>query len=74
MVGTRLYVCQVISTLRGNPGDIERTADDFGSATSQIRAALAYYADFTDGVDADAAARLERQERERWERQQRAIA
>jgi uncharacterized protein (DUF433 family) len=71
VVGTRLYVYQVISTLRGNDGDVELTAEDFGLAPQLVRAALAYYADFTGEVeeDAAAAARLEREERERWERQ-----
>jgi uncharacterized protein (DUF433 family) len=76
VAGTRLYVYQVISTLRGNDGDIEQTAQDFAVTPQLIRAALAYYADFTDEVDEDAAvaAQLEREERDRWERQQRAIA
>jgi uncharacterized protein (DUF433 family) len=76
VVGTRLYVYQVISTLRGNDGDVDQTAQDFGLAPQLVRAALAYYADFADEVDEDAAiaARIEREERERWERQQRAIA
>jgi uncharacterized protein (DUF433 family) len=76
VVGTRLYVHQVISTLRGNDGDVDQTAQDFGLARQLVQAALAYYADFTDEVDQDAAlaAQLEREERERWERQQRAIA
>jgi uncharacterized protein (DUF433 family) len=76
VAGTRLYVYQVISTLRGNDGDIEQTAQDFAVTPQLVRAALAYYADFTDEVDEDAAvaAQLEREERARWERQQRAIA
>jgi uncharacterized protein (DUF433 family) len=76
VVGTRLYVYQVISSLRGNDGDVDQTAQDFGLAPQLVRAALAYYADHSDEVDEDAAvaARIERDERERWERQQRAIA
>jgi uncharacterized protein (DUF433 family) len=76
VVGTRLYVHQMISTLRGNDGDVDQTAEDFGLAPQLVRAALAYYADYTDEVDEDAAvaAQIEREERERWERQQRAIA
>jgi uncharacterized protein (DUF433 family) len=76
VVGTRLYVYQVISTLRGNEGDIDQTAQDFGLSQQLIRAALAYYADYPDEIDEDAAvaAQLEREERARWERQQRAIA
>jgi uncharacterized protein (DUF433 family) len=75
VVGTRLYVYQVISTLQGNEGDVDQTAQDFGLAPQLVRAALAYYADFADEVDEDAAvaARIEREEWERWERQQRAI-
>jgi uncharacterized protein (DUF433 family) len=76
VVGTRLYVYQVISTLRGNDGNLDQTAQDFGLAPQLVQAALAYYADFTDEVNEDAAvaAQLEREERERWERQQRVIA
>lgn len=76
VVGTRLYVHQVMSTLRGNDGDVAATAEDFGVPSQLVRAALAYYADFPDEIDEDAAvaAEGERTERERWERQQRAIA
>jgi uncharacterized protein (DUF433 family) len=76
VVGTRLYVYQMISTLRGNDGDVDQTAEDFGLAPQLVRAALDYYADHTDEVDEDAtvAAQLEREERERWGRQQRATA
>ena len=76
VVGTRLYVYQVISTLRGNDGDVDQTAEGFGLAPQLVKAALAYYADYTDEVDEDAvvAVQREREERERWERQQRAIA
>jgi uncharacterized protein (DUF433 family) len=76
VVGTRLYVYQVISTLRSNDGDVDQTAEGFGLAPQLVRATLAYYADYPDEVDEDAAvaAQLEREERERWERQQRAIA
>lgn len=43
LVGTRLYVYQVISTRRGNDGDADQTAQDFGLASQLIRAALAYH-------------------------------
>jgi uncharacterized protein (DUF433 family) len=76
VVGTRLYVHQLISTLRGNDGDIDQTAADFGLSPQLIRAALAYYADFRDEIDEDAevAAHIEHEEHARWERQQQAIA
>lgn len=76
VVGTRLHVHQVLSSLRGNDGDVDVTAEDFSVPAQLVRAALAYYADFPDEIDSDAAvaAEIERAERERWERQQRAMA
>lgn len=76
LIGTRLYVHQVIHTLRGNDGDIEVTAEDFGIRPHLVRAALAYYADFKDEIDADAEAenRFAEAERARWERQQQALS
>lgn len=75
VAGTRLYVHQVLSTVRGSGGDIDEAAEYFGVARRLVQAAVDYYADFADEVDADAAAaaRAESQERDRWERQQRAI-
>lgn len=76
VVGTRIYVHQVMSTLRGSDGDVEETAAYLGISPRLVRAALEYYAEFTDEVDEDAAVadRAERAERARWERQQRALA
>lgn len=76
VVGTRLYVHQVISTLRESGGDIEETASYFDLRPYQVRAALAYYADFTDEVDGDAATarQIEHDERARWERQRQVLA
>lgn len=76
LVGTRLYVHQVIASLRASGGDINETAHYFGITPQQVRAALAYYADFPDEVDGDAATALavEREERARWERQRQALA
>jgi uncharacterized protein (DUF433 family) len=75
LVSTRLYVYQVIETLRASDGDVDETSDYLGLRPEQVRAALAYYADFADEVDEDAAVtrELERDERSRWERQQRAL-
>jgi uncharacterized protein (DUF433 family) len=76
VVGTRLYVHQVISTLRGSDGDVEETASYLGIRPHQVRAALAYYADFTEEVDDDdaTARQIEHDERARWERQRRVLA
>lgn len=76
VVGTRLYVHQVLSTLRTSGGDVDAAAEYLGVAPRLVRAAVGYYAEFSGEVDQDAevAERLERDERERWERQQRALA
>lgn len=76
LVGTRLYVHQVIASLRASDGDVDETAAYLGIPARQVRAALDYYADFRGEVDADADAvhRIETAERDRWERQQRALA
>jgi len=76
LVGTRLYVYQVVATVRAEGGDTGAAADYLGIAPQLVRAAVDYYADFTDEIDQDAAAagRAERDERDRWERQQRALA
>lgn len=76
VVGSRLYVHQVIATLRASDGDVDEAADYLGLTARQVKAALDYYADYRDEVDADGAAaeRVEATERDRWERQQRALA
>lgn len=75
VVGTRLYVHQVISTLHDSGGDPDEAASYLGIRPQQVLAALAYYADFTDEIDDDAAAArlVEHDERMRWERRQRAL-
>jgi uncharacterized protein (DUF433 family) len=76
VAGSRLYVHQVIATLRASDGDVDEAAGYLGLTARQVRAALDYYADFRHEVDADAEAaqRVEATERDRWERQQRALA
>jgi uncharacterized protein (DUF433 family) len=76
VTGTRLSVHQVIATLRESDGDVDEAAAYLGITQRQVRAALDYYADFRDEIDADAegAQRIEAAERDRWERQQRALA
>lgn len=66
---------QIIATLRAHDGDIDATADYLDIDARLVRAALAYYADHTDEVDADHAdaERVAATERARWERQRRAV-
>ncbi|MEX2658300.1 MAG: hypothetical protein WD232_01285 [Acidimicrobiales bacterium] len=76
VVGTRLYVHQVVATARGCDGSVDETAEYLGVEPRLVRGALDYYADFREEVDADLAAaqHVEDEERARWERQQRALA
>jgi hypothetical protein len=75
LVGTRLYVHQVIGTVKACGGDVDDAATYLDIPPRLVRAAVDYYAEFSDEVDADAdlARRVEEEERARWERQQRAL-
>jgi len=75
VVGTRLYLHQVVSTVRTSRGAIDEAATYLGISPQLVRAAVGYYAEFADEVDEDGAVaeRVERDERARWERQQRAL-
>lgn len=75
LVGTRLDVADVISTIRQNAGSIEEAADYLEIPVEQVQAAAEYYTDYKDEVDeliarADAFAE---ERRERWRRQQEAL-
>jgi uncharacterized protein (DUF433 family) len=54
VVGTRLDVHQVVATVRANNADADATAEYLGIDARLVRAALDYYAEFTDEIDADA--------------------
>ena len=75
IVGTRWKVRQIIVSLKGEKGQIAAVVKGFDLTEPQVRAAVSYYADFTDEVDAD----IERdiadadQQRVRWEREQSVI-
>ncbi len=76
LVGTRILVRQVIATLRADGDDIAATAEYFGIPEASVRAAITYFADFTEEVDRDAAAAQDRADRElaRWQRAQDVLA
>jgi uncharacterized protein (DUF433 family) len=75
LVGTRLYVWQVIDTLREGGNSVQAAAEYLGLTDQQVRAAVDYYADFTDEVDHHRTeqAEFEQRERERFERAQRVL-
>lgn len=75
IVGTRWKIRQIIVSLKGEKGQIAAVVNGFDLTEPQVRAAVSYYADFTDEIDAD----IERdfadadQQRVRWEREQSVI-
>jgi uncharacterized protein (DUF433 family) len=75
LAGTRLDVWQVLETLRAHDGDVASTAGYFAITAAQVRACVSYYAEFQAEIDAYTAAEMEvaERERERWEREQRAL-
>ncbi|HEV3095276.1 MAG TPA: DUF433 domain-containing protein [Solirubrobacteraceae bacterium] len=76
LLGTRLDVAEIITTIRQNDSSIEETADYLEVPVEQIDACLRYYADYKDEVDAwiEQTHALAQRERERWERRQQALA
>ena len=64
------------ATVRDHGGSIEQSAAYFDVPTRVIRAAVSYYAEFAAEIDADAerSARIESDERARWENEQAALA
>jgi uncharacterized protein (DUF433 family) len=70
LIGTRLYVWQIVSTVRGEKGSVEAAARYLSLTPAQIRAALAYHADFEEDVEREAAeeAEFSRREEERHRR------
>jgi uncharacterized protein (DUF433 family) len=75
LAGTRLDVWQVIDTVRAEGGDVGAAAEYLGLPERSVRAAVDYYADFTEEVDAYRAEELRfaERERERWDRAQRVL-
>ena len=75
IVGTRWKVRQIIVTLKGEKGQLDSVIKGFDLTELQVRAAVSYYADFSEETDAD----IEResvdaeQQRVRWEREQSVI-
>ncbi len=75
LVGSRLDVQDVITTLRQNENSIEDTAEYLAISPAAVGAAVRYYAAFQDEVDRLVAEAEEfaARERELWERQQKVL-
>src|SRR5918999_6127191 len=65
LVGTRLDVWQVIETVRAEHGDVAAAARYLGLPERMARAAVDYYAEFTEEIDAYRAEEAAFAERER---------
>lgn len=69
-MGTRLYVWQILGTLRASEGSVAEAATYLGLSERQVQAAVDYYADFAAEVDVqqEREREFEQRERERFER------
>jgi uncharacterized protein (DUF433 family) len=76
LLGSRLDVADVITTIRQNEGSVEQAVDYLELPVEQVEAAARYYADYKHEVDAliERARLAAERERERWRRQQEALA
>jgi uncharacterized protein (DUF433 family) len=75
LAGTRLNVAYVITTARA-AGSAEEAAESLDLPLWKVRAALGYYADFRDEIDAEIERdrRLAEREEARWRAEQSALA
>lgn len=75
LIGTGLDVWEVIATVRDNDNSLEEAASYLGVPLGLVQAAVAYYGDYSDEIDAEIA--LNETEWERgyaaWEAGQRAL-
>ena len=76
IVGTRLKLRQLVADVRAHDNDVVAVATLLEIPESWVRAAMSYYAEFADEVEADIAwaARAEAEEYERWQREQAVLA
>lgn len=75
LIGSRLYVWQIVDTVRDNGSSVAAAADYLALPEHHVQAAIDFYADFKDEIDGYRAEvrEFERRERERWERSQRVL-
>lgn len=73
--GRRLYVWQVMETVRSSAGNVEEAAEYLAVRPDQVRSALDYYAEYGPEIDQLIEENLHEatRARERWERQQQAL-
>jgi uncharacterized protein (DUF433 family) len=76
LVATRLDVSQVIDTLRESDNSVTATAEYLDLPEQHVHAAVRYYADFRDEVDAwrERMRAIAEREEEAWRREQAILA
>ncbi len=76
LLGTRLDVAEVVSTIKQNDNSVADAADYLETPVEHVEACLNYYADYKDEIDAwiERSHAIAQRERERWQRRQQALA
>jgi uncharacterized protein (DUF433 family) len=76
LLGTRLDVADVLTTIRQNGNSVEEAADYLEIPVEHVEAGLRYYADYKDEIDAwiERVGAIAERERERWQRRRQALA
>ena len=76
LAGTRLDVAHVIETVRAHENSTDASAEYLGVPEPYVRAAVRYYADYREEVDAwrERLDAIAEREREAWEREQAVLA
>ncbi len=76
LLGSRLDVGDVITTIRQNEGSVAEAAEYLEVPVEQLEAAVRYYGEYRDEIDEliERAALAAERERERWRRSQEALA
>jgi uncharacterized protein (DUF433 family) len=76
LLGTRLDVADVMTTIWQNENSVEEAADYLEIPVEHVDACLRYYADYKDEIDTwiEQSKAIALRERERWERRQQALA
>lgn len=76
LLGTRLDVADVLTTIKQNDNSVEQAADYLEIPVAHVDACLRYYADYKYEIDAwiERSHAIAQRERERWQRRQQALA
>jgi uncharacterized protein (DUF433 family) len=76
LLGTRLDVAEIVTTIRQNGNSVEEAADYLEIPLEHAEACLRYYLDYEQEIDAwiERSRAIAQRERERWQRRQQALA